>query len=65
MPGGGFVMSFTDITAFREAEQALKEANESLEHRVSNVLTNSHSLTLHSVMPSTLLKVLTNRKHAF
>jgi signal transduction histidine kinase len=35
MPGGGFVMSFTDITAFREAEQALKEANESLEHRVS------------------------------
>jgi hypothetical protein len=23
MPGGGFVMSFTDITAFREAEQAL------------------------------------------
>src|SRR5690606_22413824 len=35
MPGGGFVMSFTDITEFREAEQALKEANESLEHRVS------------------------------
>ena len=35
MPGGGFVMSFTDITAFREAERALKEANESLEHRVS------------------------------
>ncbi|TLX59926.1 hybrid sensor histidine kinase/response regulator [Stutzerimonas nosocomialis] len=34
MPGGGFVMSFTDITAFREAEQALKEANESLEQRV-------------------------------
>lgn len=35
MPGGGFVMSFTDITAFRKAEQALKDANESLEHRVS------------------------------
>ncbi|MBM7059718.1 hybrid sensor histidine kinase/response regulator [Pseudomonas sp. UL073] len=34
MPGGGFVMSFTDITAFREAEQALKEANEGLEQRV-------------------------------
>lgn len=34
MPGGGFVMSFTDITAFRDAERALKEANESLEHRV-------------------------------
>lgn len=35
MPGGGFVMSFTDITAFREAEQALKDANEGLEQRVS------------------------------
>ncbi|MCW8330717.1 hybrid sensor histidine kinase/response regulator [Photobacterium sp. SDRW27] len=34
MPGGGFVMSFTDITAFRKAEQALKEANENLEGRV-------------------------------
>ncbi|MDR9826414.1 PAS domain-containing hybrid sensor histidine kinase/response regulator [Vibrio sp. FNV 38] len=34
MPGGGFVMSFTDITVFREAEQALKEANERLEERV-------------------------------
>ncbi|MFA0567164.1 PAS domain-containing hybrid sensor histidine kinase/response regulator [Vibrio gallaecicus] len=34
MPGGGFVMSFTDITVFRQAEQALKEANESLESRV-------------------------------
>ncbi|MFF7710453.1 PAS-domain containing protein [Pseudomonas sp. NPDC007930] len=35
MPGGGFVMSFTDITAFREAERALKNANESLEQRVA------------------------------
>ena len=35
MPGGGFVMSFTDITAFRQAENALKDANESLEQRVS------------------------------
>lgn len=34
MPGGGFVMSFSDITVFREAEQALKEANETLEERV-------------------------------
>ena len=34
MPGGGFVMSFTDITAFRHAEQALKESNEGLEQRV-------------------------------
>jgi len=35
MPGGGFVMSFSDITAFREAERALKDANEGLEQRVS------------------------------
>ncbi|HFG2432909.1 TPA: PAS-domain containing protein [Vibrio cholerae] len=34
MPGGGFVMSFTDITVFREAEQSLKMANETLEERV-------------------------------
>lgn len=34
MPGGGFVTSFTDITAFRQAEQALTEANERLEQRV-------------------------------
>jgi Na+/proline symporter/signal transduction histidine kinase/CheY-like chemotaxis protein len=35
MPGGGFVMSFTDITAFREAEHMLKGANEGLEQRVA------------------------------
>ncbi|MCD9476778.1 PAS domain-containing protein [Photobacterium phosphoreum] len=34
MPGGGFVMSFSDITAFRQAEAALKESNENLEARV-------------------------------
>lgn len=34
MPGGGFVMSFTDITVFREAEKALKQSNEMLETRV-------------------------------
>ena len=35
MPGGGFVMSFTDISEFRHVEQALKEVNESLEFRVN------------------------------
>ena len=35
MPGGGFVMSFTDISDFRRAEYALKESNESLEQRVA------------------------------
>jgi len=34
MPGGGFVASFTDVTAFRQAEAALKRANETLELRV-------------------------------
>lgn len=34
MPGGGFVMSFSDISAFCHAEAALKLANENLEARV-------------------------------
>lgn len=35
MPGGGFVATFTDVSAFRRAEQALKLANETLEQRVA------------------------------
>ncbi|MGN6227048.1 MAG: PAS-domain containing protein [Dyella sp.] len=34
MPGGGFVATFTDVTAFRQAEIALKRINETLEQRV-------------------------------
>ncbi|QYJ77600.1 hybrid sensor histidine kinase/response regulator [Shewanella acanthi] len=34
MPGGGFVMTFTDITQYRDQERALLEANETLESRV-------------------------------
>lgn len=34
MPNGGFVMSFTDITNFRNAELELTRANETLEERV-------------------------------
>jgi len=34
LPDGGFVMSFSDITPFRQAEQALLHANEALEERV-------------------------------
>jgi signal transduction histidine kinase/Na+/proline symporter len=34
MPGGGFVATFTDVTAFRQAEDALKKVNETLELRV-------------------------------
>ncbi|QNN46477.1 PAS-domain containing protein [Thermomonas brevis] len=35
MPGGGFVATFTDVTAFREAESGLKRINETLEQRVA------------------------------
>lgn len=35
MPGGGFVATFTDVTEFRRAEAALKQANETLEQRVA------------------------------
>ncbi len=34
MPGGGFVATFTDVTAFRQAETDLKRINETLEQRV-------------------------------
>jgi len=35
MPGGGFVATFTDVTAFRRAEAELLQANETLEQRVA------------------------------
>lgn len=35
MPGGGFVATFTDVTAFRRAEAGLILANETLEQRVA------------------------------
>lgn len=34
MPGGGFVATFADVTAFRQAESELKRINETLEQRV-------------------------------
>ena len=34
LPGGGFVMVFSDITAYRQAENLLKDANQDLETRV-------------------------------
>jgi PAS domain S-box-containing protein len=36
MPGGGFVATFTDVTAFRHAEAALIRSNETLEQRVAD-----------------------------
>jgi PAS domain S-box-containing protein len=35
MPGGGYVATFTDVTSFREAEDELIRANETLELRVA------------------------------
>ena len=35
LPGGGYVTSYNDITAFKNAELALREANETLEQRVA------------------------------
>jgi len=35
LPGGGYVTSYNDITDFKQAEQALLEANETLEQRVA------------------------------
>ena len=36
LPGGGYVTSYNDITAFKHAETALLEANETLEQRVAD-----------------------------
>jgi PAS domain S-box-containing protein len=36
MPGGGFVTTYTDITSFKQNEQALLEAKQSLEARVDS-----------------------------
>lgn len=35
LPGGGFVTTFTDVTDYKNTEQALIEANETLEQRVA------------------------------
>ena len=35
MPGGGFVTSYSDVSAYTRATQALKEANDTLEQRVA------------------------------
>jgi Na+/proline symporter/CheY-like chemotaxis protein len=42
MPGGGFVTSYFDVTAYKQAERQLQEVNESLERRVRE---RTHELT--------------------
>ncbi|WP_461409747.1 PAS-domain containing protein [Georgenia sp.] len=46
MPGGGYVATFTDVTAFREAERALIRVNETLEQRVAERTAELHQATL-------------------
>lgn len=36
MPGGGYVTTYTDVTAYKSVEQALMDANETLEQRVQD-----------------------------
>ncbi|WP_095499251.1 PAS domain-containing hybrid sensor histidine kinase/response regulator [Paraferrimonas haliotis] len=43
MPDGGFVMTFTDITQYRQQAQALQEANDNLEARVNE---RTHELAM-------------------
>jgi len=45
MPNGGFVTSFTDITAHRNAERALQEANITLERKVEESSQELETLT--------------------
>ncbi len=46
MPRGGFVATFTDVTAFRRAESALKRVNETLEQRVGERTAESEAARL-------------------
>lgn len=57
MPDGGFVTSFTDITAHRRAEQALKQANIKLERRVEESSQELEDLT------SQLIEANTSKSH--
>lgn len=53
MPDGGFVTSFTDITGYRRAQQALKEANITLERKVEASSQELDSLTSQLIAANT------------
>ena len=51
LPGGGYVTSYSDVTAYKHAERALLEANETLEQRVAQrtvELTEALDATAHA-----------------
>ncbi|MEO8779120.1 MAG: PAS domain-containing hybrid sensor histidine kinase/response regulator [Rhodanobacter sp.] len=51
LPRGGYVTTYTDVTAYKHAEQALMEANETLEQRVDQrtaELTEALAATAHA-----------------
>ncbi|MCL1126753.1 hybrid sensor histidine kinase/response regulator [Shewanella surugensis] len=58
IPNGGFVMTFTDITQYREQARALQEMNETLETRVT---ARTHEL---SVLNSQLFKAKAEEEKA-
>jgi Na+/proline symporter/signal transduction histidine kinase/CheY-like chemotaxis protein len=48
MPGGGFVATFTDVTASRRTARALKQVNETLEQRVAERTSELEQAKLHA-----------------
>ena len=48
MPGGGFVATFTDVTAFRRTAEELKAINETLEQRVTARTNELEQAKLHA-----------------
>jgi signal transduction histidine kinase/ActR/RegA family two-component response regulator len=51
LPGGGYVTTYSDVTAYKRAERALLEANETLEQRVAQrtvELTEALAATAHA-----------------
>ncbi len=48
MPGGGFVATFTDVTAFRRTAEELRQINETLEQRVTARTAELEQAKLHA-----------------